>query len=65
VLKEAGLVRSTSEARRLIEQGAVEVDRLRVTAVDHVLASGAHTIQVGKRRFVRVVLAESEGQKSS
>ena len=37
VMKEVGLVRSTSEARRLIEQGAVAVDRLRVTAVDHVL----------------------------
>jgi tyrosyl-tRNA synthetase len=65
VMKEAGLVRSTSDARRLIEQGAVEVDRLRVTAVDHVLLPGAHTIQVGKRRFVRVRLPESTAQKSS
>jgi tyrosyl-tRNA synthetase len=56
VMKEAGLVRSTSEGRRLIEQGAVEVDRVRVTAVDHVLGAGEHTIQVGKRRFVKVIL---------
>ncbi len=33
-MKEVGLVLSTSEARRLIEQGAVAVDRIRVTAVD-------------------------------
>jgi tyrosyl-tRNA synthetase len=59
VMKEVGLARSTSEARRLIEQGAVAVDRLRVTAVDHVLPSGGHTIQVGKRRFFRVVLEGS------
>jgi tyrosyl-tRNA synthetase len=56
VMKEVGLVLSTSEARRLIEQGAVAVDRIRVTAVDHVLPSGDHTVQVGKRRFIRVVL---------
>jgi tyrosyl-tRNA synthetase len=56
VMKEVGLVLSTSEARRLIEQGAVAVDRIRVTAVDHVLPPGDHTVQVGKRRFIRVVL---------
>ena len=34
VLKEAGLVPSTSEARRMIQQGAVEVDRRRVTSTE-------------------------------
>jgi tyrosyl-tRNA synthetase len=56
VMKEVGLVQSTSEGRRLIEQGAVVVDQVRVSTVDHVLSPGAHTIQVGKRRFLRVVL---------
>jgi len=57
VLKEAGLVSSTSEARRMIRQGAVEVDRRRVTSVEETLAPGrAYLIQVGKRRFKRVVL---------
>ena len=57
VLKEAGLVNSTSEARRMIQQGAVEVDRRRITGVEETLAPGrSYLIQVGKRRFKRVVL---------
>ena len=57
VLREAGLVSSTSEARRMIQQGAVEIDRRRVTSVDETLAPGReYLIQVGKRRFKRVVL---------
>jgi len=57
VLKEAGLVPSTSEARRMIQQGAVEVDRRRVTSTEETLVPGsAYLIQVGKRRFKRVVL---------
>ncbi len=57
ILKQAGLVDSTSEARRLIGQGAVEIDRQRVTSVEETLAPGkGYLIQVGKRRFKRVVL---------
>jgi tyrosyl-tRNA synthetase len=55
-MREVGLAQSTSEARRLIEQGGVTVDRLRVASVDHVLATGEHLIQVGKRRFLRVLV---------
>jgi len=57
VLKEAGLVQSTSEARRMIQQGAVEIDRQRVTSTDKTLpAGGEYLIQVGKRRFKKVIL---------
>lgn len=57
VLKEAGLVPSRSEARRMIQQGAVEIDRRRITSTEETLAPGsAYLIQVGKRRFKRVVL---------
>ena len=57
VLKEAGLVSSTSEARRMIQQGAVEVDHQRVTSTDETLMPGKeYLIQVGKRRFKRVLL---------
>jgi tyrosyl-tRNA synthetase len=57
VLKEAGLVASTSEGRRMIQQGAVEVDRRRVASVDEVLPPGkGYLIKVGKRRFKRVLL---------
>ena len=57
VLKDAGLVPSTSEARRLITQGAVEVDGERVLDVNRVLAAGqSYRVRVGKRRFREVRL---------
>jgi tyrosyl-tRNA synthetase len=57
VLKEAGFVSSSSDARRMIQQGAVEIDRRRVTSVEETLAPGqGYLIQVGKRRFKRVLL---------
>lgn len=57
VLKQAGLAKSTSEARRLIAQSAVKIDGVRVEDVDVVL-SGERTyvVQVGKRRVARVTI---------
>lgn len=56
-LKEAGLVASNTEGRRLIEQGAVEVDGQRVIQVDAELQAGSgHLVRVGKRRFCRLIL---------
>ncbi|MCG8046452.1 MAG: tyrosine--tRNA ligase [Candidatus Thiodiazotropha endolucinida] len=57
LLKDAELVKSTSEAMRMIKQGAVRIDGERVT--DHTLtvaAGSTHVYQVGKRRFARVSL---------
>jgi tyrosyl-tRNA synthetase len=55
VLKEAGLVASTSEAFRMIKQGAVRIDGERVEDKGlNVDAGWAHIYQVGKRRFARV-----------
>ena len=57
VLRAAGLAASTSEGRRLVEQGGVSVDGERVTDLDLSLASGrTFIIQVGKRRFARVTV---------
>jgi tyrosyl-tRNA synthetase len=56
VLKEAGLVAGTSEARRLIAQGAVHIDDEKISDAELVLAKGSHIIKVGKRRFARVDL---------
>jgi tyrosyl-tRNA synthetase len=57
LLKEAGLVKSTSEAFRMIDQGAVKVDgdRLEDKAVAFD-AGSTHVFQVGKRRFARVTV---------
>ncbi len=56
-LKRAGLATSTSEAGRLIEQGAVRVEGEVVSDRDHRLAPGEYLLQRGKRRFVRVRIA--------
>lgn len=55
LLKEAGLVASTSEALRLIQQGAVRIDGERIERRDLELVAGSnHIYQVGKRRIARV-----------
>ena len=57
LLREAKLVTSTSEGRRMIEQGAVRIDGERVEDPKRELAAGScHVYQVGKRRFARVTL---------
>jgi len=55
LLKDAGLVASTSEALRMIKQGAVKIDgeRIEDTALE-CKAGETHVYQVGKRRFARV-----------
>lgn len=56
----AGLVKSTSDARRLVEQGGVEVDQVRVTDVQHQLERGKrYLLRVGSknRRFAYVTIA--------
>jgi len=57
LLKEAGLVSSTSEAFRMIKQGAVRIDGVRVENRGLEVEAGSICIyQVGKRRFARVSL---------
>ena len=56
LLVELGLAPSKSEARRLIRQGAVEVDGTRLSLGQRFIAVRRGTIfRVGARRFVRVV----------
>ena len=57
LLREAGLVTSTSEAFRMIKQGAVRIDGERVEDKSTELPAGSvHVFQVGKRRFAKVSL---------
>ncbi len=57
LLKGAGLVSSTSEAFRMIEQGAVKIDGQRVEDRSLQLQAGSNKIyQIGKRKFARVNL---------
>ena len=56
VLKDAGLVKSSCEAKRLISQGAVKIDGTAV-AGEELGRAGlvGQVVQAGKRRFVRLV----------
>jgi tyrosyl-tRNA synthetase len=57
VLKEAKLTGSTSEALRMIKQGAVKIDGEKVKDEGLEIRSGSkHVYQVGKRRFARVMV---------
>ncbi len=57
LLKDAKLVSSTSEAMRMIKQGAVKINGKRIEDRGLICAAGSVEIyQVGKRRFARVRL---------
>jgi tyrosyl-tRNA synthetase len=57
VLQQAGLVASTSEAFRMIKQGAVRIDGQRIEDRNLELPAGAaHVLQVGKRRIAKITL---------
>ncbi len=55
LLKDAGLTKSTSEAIRMIKQGAVKIDGERVSDPKVRISVGQQQVfQVGKRKFARV-----------
>lgn len=57
-LKEAGLVASTSEAMRMINQSAVKIESEKISDKQMVLAVGfSGIIQVGKRRIAKVIVS--------
>ena len=56
LLKQAGLVASTSEASRLIEQGGIRVNSETISDKALKLPAGEYVVQVGKRKFAKVTL---------
>ena len=61
VLKNAGLVASTSDGNRMIDQGAVRIGDsaeplAKVAERDHLLPMGTFLIQVGKHKYRWVAL---------
>jgi len=65
VLKEAGLSSSTSEAMRLIQQGAVRIDGERVHDKALLMSIGSeHVYQVGKLNFKRIKIQKKQATES-
>ncbi|EPE68086.1 tyrosine--tRNA ligase [Pasteurella multocida] len=56
LLKEAGLVASTSEANRMVQQGGVKIDGEKVEDAKLVIKESTAVYQVGKRKFARVTV---------
>ncbi|KAB0290524.1 tyrosine--tRNA ligase [Vibrio fortis] len=56
VLKEAGLVNSTSDAMRMIKQGAAKIEGEKIEDSKLVPAAGTAVYQVGKRKFARITI---------
>jgi tyrosyl-tRNA synthetase len=61
ILHEAGLASSMSEARRLIRQGAIDIDGDVHTSESFALRDGL-VFRVGKHRFLRIVDADGRAE---
>ena len=57
LLKDSNLVSSTSEAFRMIKQGAAKMDGEKITNKDLEPTVGTSVYQVGKRKFARVTIS--------
>lgn len=58
IMKDNGLTKSTSEAKRLIIQGGVKINDNTVTDPSAKLEQGEYIIKAGKRRFLKVVIKD-------
>lgn len=56
LLKEAGLCSSTSEAMRMVKQGAAKIDGEKVADAKFTPQAGTFVFQVGKRKFARITI---------
>lgn len=57
LLKQANLVASSSEGNRMIDQGGVKIDGMKISDKNYQLDKGAlFVVQVGKRKFAKIKL---------
>jgi len=56
VMKDAGLVKGTSEAARLIKQGGVKVNDETGVRHEPELGQGAHIVKVGQKKFYKIII---------
>ena len=55
IMRDSGMTKSTSEAIRLIKQGAVSIDGEKTGNPDETLSAGnEYVLKVGKRRFIKI-----------
>lgn len=56
LLKEAGLCPSSSDAMRMVKQGAAKIDGEKVADSKFTPEAGTYVFQVGKRKFARITI---------
>jgi tyrosyl-tRNA synthetase len=57
-MTEAGLTKSNGEGRRASDQGGVKLDNEKVSDTNlELTTAGEYIVQIGKRRFARVVVS--------
>lgn len=56
LLKEAGLCPSSSDAMRMVKQGAVKIDGEKIADSKFAPEAGTYVFQVGKRKFARITI---------
>ena len=56
VLVENKMVPSKSELRRLVNQGGVKVNQEKISNLQDVVAEGELVIQIGKKKFIKLIV---------
>lgn len=57
ILKNAGLCSSTSDAIRMVKQGAAKLNGVKISDPKQIFSAGTHEVfQVGKRKFAKIKL---------
>jgi len=56
-LKDHGLVKSTSEGKRLVAQGGLQINGEKWREENFTFAPGEYVLRVGKKRFLKVVVS--------
>jgi tyrosyl-tRNA synthetase len=55
---EAGMVKTSSEGKRMVAQGAVSIDGEKISDTGYKMApQGEHIVKVGKRRFAKIIFS--------
>ena len=57
-LDQLEMVKSRSEGRRLISQGAGQIDGERAADANYALGPGSYLLRAGKRRYLRLTLRD-------
>jgi tyrosyl-tRNA synthetase len=65
LLQQVGLTQSTSEARRLIQSGAVRIEGKKIGSIHQLVPIGTTQLyQIGKRRFAKVTLVNRDNLRN-